>query len=165
MDDLVLKNMSWARGFARNRARRSPDSVSLPDMEQAALVGLCQAAQRYVSTKGVPFRAYAAKRIKGAVEDQCRESSWGSRRRPVDVVVDTDHVEQHWAKMHEHLSTPIWAEELLATMLDRERRVVEMTVMDGMTLWEAGTVLGVGEAMACRLKTAGLARARKEAAA
>lgn len=163
IEQLILDNMSWARGFARNRACRSPASVSLPDMEQAALLGLVQAAMRY-NAKQAPFRTFATYRIKGAVEDELRGWWAGSRRRPDDelFVVDTDLVEQQAGSMPvERLGDVELAEQLLASMTDRQRRVTVMSICDGMRLKEAAAVLKITESGASQLRTAGLTRARE----
>ncbi len=50
--------------------------------------------------------------------------------------------------------------EAIAALPERERLVIEWTFVDGMTLLEAGKVLGVGEARACQLRNQAVLRLR-----
>lgn len=78
-------------GFARAIARRSHmrrlrTGVERFDYEQLAFEGLLQAIDRFDPTKGVPFRAFAARRIVGNIADGVArmseiEAQIGHRRR------------------------------------------------------------------------------------
>lgn len=60
-----------ARDFAR---RRVMSGIETADFESAALLGLCDAARRFDSSKGMNFRTFAYFRIKGAMLDHLRRS-------------------------------------------------------------------------------------------
>lgn len=78
--ELIRDHLEMARRLARKIARRVPMFVRRDDLESAALLGLTEAANRYDSTRGEPFVAYAAKRIRGAVLDELRKNDILTRR-------------------------------------------------------------------------------------
>lgn len=53
-------------------ARTWPSHVDRDELVSAGMLGLVQAAERWRPATGVPFRAYAAQRIRGAVLDAAR---------------------------------------------------------------------------------------------
>ncbi len=78
--ELIRDHLDMARRLARKIARRVPMVVRRDDLESAALLGLTEAASRYDSTRGEPFVAYAAKRVRGAVLDELRRNDILTRR-------------------------------------------------------------------------------------
>ena len=50
------------------------------DLRSFAMVGLALAIERYDESRGVPFSAYASRRIRGAIYDGLAEASWFPRR-------------------------------------------------------------------------------------
>jgi len=78
--ELINSHLSMAKRLARKIARRVPLVVRRDDLECAALLGLTEAASRYDSTRGEPFVAYAAKRVRGAVLDELRRNDILTRR-------------------------------------------------------------------------------------
>lgn len=67
-DALFEENAAWARGIALGVHRRLwAYSVDPADCIQNATVGLLEAIARFEPERGVPFRAYAAARVRGAV--------------------------------------------------------------------------------------------------
>jgi RNA polymerase sigma factor for flagellar operon FliA len=77
---LIRDHLDMARRLARKIARRVPIFVRRDDLESAALLGLTEAANRYDNTRGEPFVAYAAKRVRGAVLDELRKNDILTRR-------------------------------------------------------------------------------------
>ncbi len=77
---LIRDHLDMARRLARKIARRVPLAVRRDDLESAALLGLTEAANRYDSTRGEPFVAYASKRVRGAVLDELRRNDILTRR-------------------------------------------------------------------------------------
>jgi RNA polymerase sigma factor for flagellar operon FliA len=73
-------------------AHRLPAHVELSELTSIGVVGLLDAASRFRPTLGVPFGAFARRRILGAMLDALRDLDWAPRavrrmRRDVDVVV------------------------------------------------------------------------------
>jgi RNA polymerase sigma factor for flagellar operon FliA len=68
------------RALARVLAPRMPHA-SVEELESAGLEGLVQAALRYDPNTGVPFRAFAHYRVRGAMIDAARDAAPAIRRR------------------------------------------------------------------------------------
>lgn len=77
-----LPLVSWAVGEV---AVRVPRFVPTSDLESAAMFGLYQAARTFDPERGVPFAAYARRRIRGAVVDELRSRDWAGRTVRSDV--------------------------------------------------------------------------------
>ena len=58
---------------------RLPAALELTDLVQAGTVGLMEALQAYDPDKGVDFETFAKFRIRGAMLDEIRKSSWAPR--------------------------------------------------------------------------------------
>lgn len=88
-DRLVMEHVSLVRTLAQRLAQRLPSQVELSDLISVGVLGLIDAASRYKSSLGVPFDAFARRRIQGAMLDSLREMDWAPRslrrlRRDVD---------------------------------------------------------------------------------
>lgn len=66
-------HLHMARLIAIRVARRLPRHVEIGDVISAAYLGLADAAMRFKPERGVPFGAYARRRILGAILDDLRE--------------------------------------------------------------------------------------------
>src|SRR6185369_5097148 len=65
---------------ARQIARTMGSVVELDDLRSFGREGLLDAARKFDSARGVPFRAYANFRVRGAIIDGIRSSAHLSRR-------------------------------------------------------------------------------------
>lgn len=71
-DRLVEEFLSLAEAIARAVMRTLPPSFEYDDLYQAGCVGLIAAAEAFDESRGVPFRAFAQIRIRGAIVDSIR---------------------------------------------------------------------------------------------
>ncbi len=69
---MVLQHLGQIRAIARRLASRLPPSVEVEELVNIGVLGLLDAADRFDSSKGVPFRAYAEMRIRGQMIDALR---------------------------------------------------------------------------------------------
>lgn len=76
---LIAEFAPMARRVALRVARRTPSWIASEDLVSAAMVGLAEAAERYDSSRGEPFVAFATKRVRGAVLDELRRGDPLSR--------------------------------------------------------------------------------------
>ena len=60
-------------------AAHFPRHVDRDELASAGAVGLVQAAHRYDETLGIPFKGFAAQRIRGAILDAVRSADWAPR--------------------------------------------------------------------------------------
>lgn len=91
-DRLVLEFAPLVKTLARRLARRLPSTVDVDDLMSIGMVGLIEAAGRYRPTLGVPFDAFARRRVHGAMLDALRDLDWAPRsvrrkQRDIDATV------------------------------------------------------------------------------
>lgn len=91
-DRLVVEHVPLVKALAQRLAKRLPSEVQVADLIGAGVVGLIDAANRYKPTRGVPFDAFARRRVQGAMLDSLRELDWAPRslrrlRRDVDGAI------------------------------------------------------------------------------
>jgi RNA polymerase sigma factor for flagellar operon FliA len=109
---LIHDHVDMARRIALRVARRLPDWIGADDVVAAAMVGLTEAAERYDSTRGEPFAAFAEKRIRGAVLDELRRGDLMPRR----VRATARKVGQTAARLEGKLGRPAEDEEMAAEL-------------------------------------------------
>lgn len=88
-DKLVMEHVGLVKALASRLAHRIPSQVELSELISVGVLGLIDAAGRYRPSLGVPFDAFARRRIHGAMLDALRELDWAPRslrkmRRRVD---------------------------------------------------------------------------------
>lgn len=91
-DRLVMEHVGLVKALASRLAHRVPAQVELSELISVGVLGLIDAAGRYRPSLGVPFDAFARRRIHGAMLDALRELDWAPRslrkmRRRVDSTV------------------------------------------------------------------------------
>jgi RNA polymerase sigma factor for flagellar operon FliA len=75
----IAAHRPLVKQIARRIRARLPPSVGLDELEQAGLMGLHQALERYEEGRGSSFESYAARRIEGSMLDALRELDTLSR--------------------------------------------------------------------------------------
>lgn len=85
--------------IVRAIAAQLPRHVDRTELYRAGMLGLVEAACRYDESRGVPFAAFAARRVRGAVFDALRSDDWVPRRtraaaRRLGVVDDSGVVDR-----------------------------------------------------------------------
>ncbi|MGH9370928.1 MAG: sigma-70 family RNA polymerase sigma factor, partial [Vicinamibacterales bacterium] len=91
-DKLVMEHVGLVKTMAHRLVQRLPSQVEMNDLVSVGVLGLIDAAARYQSSLGVPFDAFARRRVHGAMLDSLREMDWAPRslrrlRRDVDGAV------------------------------------------------------------------------------
>jgi RNA polymerase sigma factor FliA len=91
-DRLVMAHVSLVRVLAQRLAHRLPPEVELNELISVGVLGLVEAANRYQPAFGVPFDAFARRRVHGAMLDALRSLDWVPRsvrrlRRELDAAV------------------------------------------------------------------------------
>jgi RNA polymerase sigma factor for flagellar operon FliA len=93
-DRLVMAHTELVKTLAQRLAHRLPSQVEVSDLIGVGVLGLIDAATRYKPALGVPFDAFARRRIQGAMLDSLRELDWVPRslrrlRRTVESAVSS----------------------------------------------------------------------------
>jgi RNA polymerase sigma factor for flagellar operon FliA len=91
-DRLVMEHVPLVKTLAQRLAQRLPSQVEVSDLVSVGVLGLIDAAARYKPTLGVPFDAFARRRVQGAMLDSLRDLDWAPRslrrlRRDVDSAI------------------------------------------------------------------------------
>ena len=139
-DRLVMEHVGLVKALASRLAHRIPAQVELSELISVGVLGLIEAAQRYQPSLGVPFDAFARRRIHGAMLDSLRDLDWAPRsvrrlRRQVDSVMATLRHELHRepgaGEMADALNV---SEDEYDKMLDQLRSVDIATIRNGSTV-------------------------------
>jgi RNA polymerase sigma factor FliA len=91
-DRLVMEHVGLVKALAQRLAQRLPAQVELTDLVSVGVLGLIDAATRYRPSTGVPFDAFARRRVQGAMLDALRDLDWAPRslrklRRDLDAAI------------------------------------------------------------------------------
>ena len=78
-DQLVMTHVDLVKAMASRLRRRLPSQVEVSELVSVGVLGLIDAATRYQPTLGVPFDAFARRRIQGAMLDALRSLDWVPR--------------------------------------------------------------------------------------
>jgi RNA polymerase sigma factor for flagellar operon FliA len=93
-DQLVMSHVGLVKVMASRLANRLPPQVEVNELISVGVLGLIDAAGRFKPNLGVPFSAFARRRIQGALLDSLRGLDWAPRalrklRRDVDGAIGT----------------------------------------------------------------------------
>ena len=91
-DRLVMAHVTLVKVLAQRLAHRLPPEVEVKELISVGVLGLVEAASRYQPSLGVPFEAFARRRVHGAMLDSLRSMDWVPRsvrrlRRELDSTV------------------------------------------------------------------------------
>jgi RNA polymerase sigma factor for flagellar operon FliA len=91
-NSLVLAHLGLVKALASRLAHRVPSHIELSELISVGMMGLVEAARRYEPSRGVPFDAFARRRIQGAMVDALRELDSTPRsvrklRRDIDSTI------------------------------------------------------------------------------
>lgn len=79
LDRLIDEGSPMVGAIVRAIAAQLPRHVDRGELHRAGMLGLVEAAHRYDPERGVPFSAYAARRVRGSVVDALRGDDWVPR--------------------------------------------------------------------------------------
>lgn len=78
-NELVKAHMPLVRLVVERMRAQVPSFVTKDDMTSAAMMGLMDAATRFDPARGILFKTFAERRIRGAIYDEIRKMDWFSR--------------------------------------------------------------------------------------
>jgi len=138
-DALVMAHVDLVRSMASRLGRRLPSQVELSELVSVGVLGLIEAANRYQPSLGVPFDAFARRRIHGAMLDALRGLDWVPRslrklQRDVDGAM---------ARLRHTLGREPEAQEIAAALGvstdDYEAKLDDLRLADLAAVQAAGT--------------------------
>ena len=78
-DALIRSHLPMLKFLVDRMVTQVPSYVSRDEIRSAAMLGLVDAANRFDPEKGVMFKTFAERRVRGAVLDEVRRMDWFSR--------------------------------------------------------------------------------------
>ncbi len=163
----IEAQVEMVRRIAFSMARHLPSHVDLDELVGLGNVGLVEARVRYDEGRGVPFAAFAAQRIRGAMLDGLRQvdpltRDERARVRRTEEVAPVTLVD--FKAAYDHPTTDVAADEVIAdhqtlslvrraldSLPARERFVIGRYFMDEQPLKSVGEEIGVTESRVCQI--------------
>ncbi len=173
-DALVEAHLHLVEPIAKHIRATLPPCFELDDLIQSGRLGLLDAATKYRPATGVPFGAYAAQRVRGAILDSFRRRKW---QDSVCFSLDHDHDQEDQTESDARRG-PAAPESKEPTAIEsadrkrvvaiasrhlptRERRIIgQYYFREGATLREAGRAVGVKHSRASQIHQDALRRMR-----
>jgi RNA polymerase sigma factor for flagellar operon FliA len=129
-DRLVMEHVGLVKTLAQRLAQRLPSQVEVSDLVSVGVLGLIDAATRYKPSLGVPFDAFARRRVQGAMLDSLRDLDWAPRslrrlRRDVDAAVASAR-----RKLGREPEESDIAAEMSLSVADYERAVQQLRTLE-----------------------------------
>jgi len=161
---LVTRNLALVTAIASRLKRTTLTGADLDDLIGYGTIGLVEAARRFDPARGLAFSTYAYPRIAGAMLDGARLSMGGKRGGHLDVAsvepecldAAVDPAERPDA-IAERCEVARAVRAAIATLLERERSIVESVDLAGRTLEDAGRDWGISKPRACVIRNEALA--------
>lgn len=179
--DLFDRHQDVARSIARQWVQRRPRLWGLKEeIDQAALCGLWDAAQRYDATRGRTFNTFASIRCKGAIKDYLR-TLWGREDKLcLQKHFENDHVSLDAymrARQSPHIRVyeppaPVQPDRLLLadqvrwllrSLSERDAQIVAGYYMDGLRMSEVAARAGISESRVSQVLPGLLQRLKERA--
>jgi RNA polymerase sigma factor for flagellar operon FliA len=129
-DQLVMQHVPLVKTLAQRLAQRLPSQVEVNDLISVGVIGLIDAAGRYKPTLGVPFDAFARRRVQGAMLDSLRDLDWAPRslrrlRRDVDSAIGSLR-----RKLGREPEEQEIADEMSLSMADYQKSMEQLRTLD-----------------------------------
>ncbi len=173
----VEPHLPLVGAIARAMGRRLPPTVEVDDLINDGVLGLMEALRRYDPQRRVGFTTYAGHRIRGAILDGLRrrdplprayrrlqktESNHRVQFLALDealMVPDGEEGDPEALAVEADLRRQVWLG--LATLHPRDRQVLVLRMVRGMTLREVAAHLSLSITRVAEIQTRGLARMRR----
>jgi RNA polymerase sigma factor for flagellar operon FliA len=78
-ETLVETHVSLVKYLAARVGAKLPPSIEVDDLVGSGMLGLIDAAEKFDPSRGIRFRTYAERRIRGAILDHLRSLDWAPR--------------------------------------------------------------------------------------
>lgn len=168
LDAQIREHWPLVRRLAALMVCRTPRSISFEELEAAGAVGLLEALRRYDPALGPSWRAFASRRIRGAMLDWLREvdplkrrRGRGGRRPFVRLEALGELADRRVELEAAHLEARETVEAVLRRLPARDRRMLELRYVEERTLADIAAELGISESRACQLAGRALWRAKE----
>jgi len=144
-DQLVMAHVDLVKALAYRLRRRLPAQVEVAELVSAGVLGLIDAASRYQPALGVPFDAFARRRIQGAMLDALR----GLDRVPRSIRRMQRQAEEAITRLRQTLGREPEAGEIAADLSITPEQYDQM--LDELRVVEMASVRVADDGDSCRL--------------
>ena len=125
-----MEHVGLVKTMAQRLAMRLPSQVEVSDLVSVGVLGLIDAAGRYKPSLGVPFDAFARRRVQGAMLDSLRDLDWAPRslrrmRRDVDAAMGNLR-----RRLNREPEEAEIAAEMGMTLPDYEKAIEQLRTLD-----------------------------------
>lgn len=111
-EQLIRAHLPLVRFLVDRMICQVPSYMTRDDITSAAMMGLVDAANRFDTGKGVLFKTFAERRIRGAILDEARRMDWFSRT----LREKQSHLAGTIDRLEKKLGRPPEEEEIAAAM-------------------------------------------------
>lgn len=163
--ELTPDILQWASNIAGALARRLPPCFDRQDLEQVARIEAWLATRDFDPSRGVEFRVFAYRRVRGAVLMSVRRRHWTdatAEELSTEPILPSERQPDHQVDQARRLERLRAAESSLPR---RQQRVIEMHWHDGRPLAEVAARLGVTTGAVARINQEALSHIREALAA
>lgn len=171
VETLMTEHDGLVQQLAKMLRLRVPPCFDLEDLIQEGRLGLLDAISKFDAELGVPFAAYARRRILGAMLDSMRRNHW------IDATMQSifaDEPGDDRVYRHEPSHTPDYESEIdakrraaeirgaVVQLPPREKLVIEEHYYSERTLLEVGADMAVNNSRACQIHFRSLVRLKEK---
>lgn len=133
-DRLVMAHLPLVKILAQRLSQRLPSQVEFSELVSVGVLGLIEAANRYEPSLGVPFEAFARRRIHGSMLDSLRSLDWAPRsmrrlRREMDGAIARLRADLGREPLEDEIATA-----LKMTAAEFERALEQLRILEAATI-------------------------------
>jgi RNA polymerase sigma factor for flagellar operon FliA len=111
-DELIISHLPLVKYLVGRISTKLPPHLDQQDLMSAAIIGLITAADRFDPSRGIQFKTYAEKRIKGTIMDELRSLDW----LPRTLREKYKRLESEFSKLEQKLRRNPNSEEIALAM-------------------------------------------------
>jgi RNA polymerase sigma factor for flagellar operon FliA len=137
-EKLIIHYISLVQKIAQKMAFTLPPHLEKEDLYSHGIFGFLEAIDRYNPQLGIPFSAFAVKRIKGAIIDGIRREDW----LPVSVRKKAKLLEEAYQKLEMELGRNATDQEIAAAL-----NIKQTELNDWLKAVQFVTVLSLDESL------------------
>jgi RNA polymerase sigma factor (sigma-70 family) len=147
-NELIESNLALVAPLARFLGKQIPPSFELADLIQSGTLGLIQAADSWDSEQ-IPFPMWAKLKIRGAMLDSVRRRAW--REQAHEDLPETASAAPSPEAIAVFAERAGQLRQALEVLPPRERRLVVLHHVEGISYRAAGAAVGLGKTRARQL--------------
>jgi RNA polymerase sigma factor FliA len=160
--ELAERQTRRLRSIARSVKRQVGSLVDIRDLVGYGAEGMMEAAARYRPGGPHGFHQYMYYRVRGAMLDAARRAAAATalvefHADPDDLIEERPTVDEDVAERQLAMVLVIH----MGSLPTVERRLIELVYFEGLTLAEAGQIVGLSRSWACRLHARAIRQLRR----